>query len=69
MSVLSELSIVGNNAQVGVVKKALAWAFWTQWYPAHMDDVVAKIWIVKTVRVRDVRFVFVLVFGPPPNVS
>lgn len=65
MSVLKDLKVVGNTAQVGVVKRALAWAFWNQWYPEHENDVIAKVWIFKTVRVRDVKFVFVLIFGPP----
>lgn len=66
MSVLNDLNVAGDVARTNVVKRALAYAFWTQWYPAHKDDVIARVLFLKTVRVRDVKFVFVLIFGQEP---
>ena len=66
MSVLNDLSIAGDVARTSVVKRALAYAFWTQWYPKHENDVIMRIFFLKTVRVRDAKPVFILIFGQEP---
>ena len=62
-----EGSDVKAAIQIKVIKQSLSWAFWTQWYPDHKDDKIARILFLKTVRVRDVKFVFVIIFGSDPT--
>lgn len=54
-----------DEGVVELIKGALHDQFW-QWFKQHQDDVVLKknlLFFSLTVRVRDLRFVFNLVFG------
>lgn len=71
MAVLQTLHVTAPNipaAAAGPFKDALATAFW-RWYDTHQDDKVKsiKIWFfTHTVRIRDLRQVFEMLFGPHP---
>ena len=60
-----------NTSQVGpifdIAKKVIAKEFWL-WYALHAGDKIYgfKFFIFsKTIRVSDIRFVFVMLFGEP----
>lgn len=49
-------------------KLALALVFW-EWYEAHKDDTIIKRKVIifsLTIKVKDLRELFVMLFGNPP---
>lgn len=61
----AEFPLGVDEGVVGLIKAALHDQFWL-WFAQHENDVVLKknlLFFSLTVRVRDLRFVFNLVFG------
>jgi hypothetical protein len=72
MAVIDELdlntAVLASAKQREVIQNEFVKGFWI-WYHLHENDRVLKVgflFIQKTVRVRDLRQVFVLFFGPSP---
>lgn len=69
MSVLNEIDL--GKAEYGnaeIIRGNIAREFWN-WYEEHREDKIISIgflFIRKTLRVKDIRFVFVMLFGDPP---
>lgn len=71
MAALNDLKFYGASVSQADAAKFLGPFFWL-WFDGHLDDVVVTInvWFIrKTVRVRDVRPLFVLLFGERPVAS
>jgi hypothetical protein len=69
MAAIHEVSLIGLNGMYvdeESKKEVIATAFWG-WFHSHQDDKVTtvKVWFFsKTVYVRDLRQIFILLFGP-----
>lgn len=69
MAIIQELDLTGiQNPQLrDGIRSIMAREFWN-WFHQHQDDKVTtiKVWFLsKTVRVRDLRQIFVMLFGEP----
>lgn len=67
MAVLNQLNLkeAGISSDVAFIKSLIAREFWA-WFELHKEDKIISIgiWFLrKTVRVRDIRSVFELLFG------
>lgn len=68
MAVLHQMRSLGATSMQAQVAAELSPFFWG-WYDAHSNDKILTVglWFLrKTIRVRDVRMVFVLLFGEHP---
>ena len=64
MSYLDEWQGEGlNNAFVSLAKSQISYHFW-QWYVNNKNDILFRI-LFWTYRVRDLRWLFVKLFGEP----
>lgn len=70
MAVIHDITIQPTAlATDSAIRAAIAAEFW-RWYAAHEETEITRInwWVIhKTVRVKDVRPVFVLLFGEPTS--
>lgn len=60
-----DLTSVASSPAVKEIRKELAFLFWG-WYALHQDNKVikVKIWFIsRQIRLRDLRDVFVMIFG------
>lgn len=67
MSVLAKINLkeAETSQNVAFIKLLIAREFW-KWYEEHQNDKIVKLkilFISKTVRVKDIKFVFELLFG------
>lgn len=72
MAVIHDLNVKGSSfvqqAEMNILKELFAEQFW-QWFDDHLELEVLKInWkiIRKTFRVKDIKPIFVLLFGEHP---
>lgn len=74
MSVLSEMNVKAlsnlEESKINIIKLGLAREFW-KWYMNHKEDEILSISVlfisVKKVRVKNIKFVFELLFGHMPG--